>query len=533
MYSHNDFLDKSLEIIRNNRIKSNSIKNYFIKNIMNNEYVSQFLGYLSELEYDLETLNNYISDFQLLNHNMMINLEESSFKEGNYQNEIAKLKEALTRANEEIYNLRNKNNFMNKITKENNIKNKIFIDESEKNFEDSDSKFNYFRNYLNSMPLNTFRKTSKHNFQNLIGDMNNYSNRRFTYYRKENDNKLKEIDNNKNKNKKNSNIKTFSKKNHKLNNNKYKNNNIRKCQSLNNTKKIIRNENNNSNGNEINKIKNKSYNNKTFSKKFERYKNASDSNKINNITKKIPNNADIKEYLSERTPNSTNNNISTHNSLLNFDYSTNNITNNRSQNLIGKIIKNSNNTITSPISSYTNKINYDQYSYPANYSICNYSGKDSAVVLSKRMQNYIHNQNLKRRFDEISKDSFDLRKKRINNIIETILGNKEKLNELKLMFGNNIEAQILNGDLNDAYLNKIENLLYYMEKSKSIIPLSKRFQIQNNSSKKKKVLNMDENNTKTGRFLRKRLANKNYNKNNIKRWNTTKNFFENKNKSKV
>ena len=101
------------------------------------------------------------------------------------------------------------------------------------------------------------------------------------------------------------------------------------------------------------------------------------------------------------------------------------------------------------------------------------------------------------------------------------------------MFGNNIEAQILNGDLNDAYLNKIENLLYYMEKSKSIIPLSKRFQIQNNSSKKKKVLNVDEHNTKTGRFLRKRLANKNYNKNKIKRWNTTKNFFENKNRSKV
>jgi len=149
------------------------------------------------------------------------------------------------------------------------------------------------------------------------------------------------------------------------------------------------------------------------------------------------------------------------------------------------------------------------------------------------MQNYIHNHNLKRRFDEISKDSFDLRKKRINNIIETILGNKEKLNELKLMFGNNIEAQILNGDLNDAYLNKIENLLYYMEKSKSIIPLSKRFQIQNNSSKKKKVLNVEENNNKAGRFLRKRLANKNYNKNNIKRWNTTKNFFENKNRSKV
>ena len=102
------------------------------------------------------------------------------------------------------------------------------------------------------------------------------------------------------------------------------------------------------------------------------------------------------------------------------------------------------------------------------------------------------------------------------------------------MFGNNIEAQILNGDLSDAYLNKIENILYYMEKTKSIIPLSKRFQIQSNSSKKKKIINNEENNInsnniKTARFVRKKLRDKNYNKNNIKRWNTTKNFFGNKN----
>ena len=530
MYSANDFLGKSLEIIKNNRIKSNSIKNYFLKNIKTNEYISQFLGFLSELEYDLETLNNYISDFQLLNNNMMINLEESSIKERNYQSEIAKLKEALTRANDEIYKFRNKNNFINRITKENNNnKNKIFTDENDKNLEESDSKFNYYRNYLNSMPLNTFRKTSKNNFQNLLGDTNNYSNRRFTYYRKEND-KLNEVDNNKNKNKKNTNIKSCSKNNHKININKYKNSNIRKSQSLNNTKKIIRNENNNSNGNEINKIKNKSFNNKTFSNKFDQFKNTSHSNKINSVTIKSQNNEDIKEYLSERTLNNTNHNVSTHNSLLNFDYS-NNFNKN---NIRGKIMKNSNdnNNINSQINNnVANKINYDHYSYPETYSSCNYQGKESAVVLSKRMQNYMHNQNLKRRFDEISKDNFNLRQKRLRNIIDIILGNKDKLNELKLMFGNNIEAQILNGDLNDAYLNKIENILYYMEKNKSIIPLSKRFQIQNNSSKKKKVLIDDENNNKTGRFLRKRLANKNYNKNNIKRWNTTKNFFENKSKS--
>ena len=531
MYSANDFLGKSLEIIKNNRIKSNSLKNYFLKNIKTNENISQFLGFLSELEYDLETLNNYISDFQLLNNNMMINLEESSIKERNYQSEIAKLKEALTRANDEIYKFRNKNNFINRITKENNNnKNKIFTDENDKNLEESDSKFNYYRNYLNSMPLNTFRKTSKNNFQNLLGDTNNYSNRRFTYYRKENE-KLNEVDNNKNKNKKNTNIKSSSKNNHKININKYKNSNIRKSQSLNNTKKIIRNENNNSNGNEINKIKNKSFNNKTFSNKFDQFKNTSHSNKINSVTIKSQNNEDIKEYLSERTLNNTNHNVSTHNSLLNFDYS-NNFNKN---NIRGKIMKNNNdnNNINSQINNnVANKINYDHYSYPETYSSCNYQGKESAVVLSKRMQNYMHNQNLKRRFDEISKDNFNLRQKRLRNIIDIILGNKDKLNELKLMFGNNIEAQILNGDLNDAYLNKIENILYYMEKNKSIIPLSKRFQIQNNSSKKKKVLIDDENNNKTGRFLRKRLANKNYNKNNIKRWNTTKNFFENKSKSK-
>ena len=110
MYTANQFLDKSLQIINKNVIKSNSIKNYFLKNIMNNEYVSQFLGYLSELEYDLETLNNYISDFQLVNNNMIRNLEESSIKGKNDQNEINRLKKALNKANDEINNLKEKNN---------------------------------------------------------------------------------------------------------------------------------------------------------------------------------------------------------------------------------------------------------------------------------------------------------------------------------------------------------------------------------------------------------------------------------------
>ena len=163
MYNQNDFLDKSLEIINNNRIKSNSLKNHFLKNILNDEYASQILGYLSELEYDLEALNNYISDFQLLNDNMIQNLHESNIKICNYQNEVCRLKRALNRANDEIHNLRNQNeyNYRNKRNREFDF-NEQFIDnddnEEEKNMNNTDNKFNYFRNYLNSTHYNTFRK---------------------------------------------------------------------------------------------------------------------------------------------------------------------------------------------------------------------------------------------------------------------------------------------------------------------------------------------------------------------------------------
>ena len=41
-----------------------------------------------------------------------------------------------------------------------------------------------------------------------------------------------------------------------------------------------------------------------------------------------------------------------------------------------------------------------------------------------------------------------------------IINNNNKLNELKIIFGNSIEGQTYNGDLNDDFLNKIENVLY-------------------------------------------------------------------------
>ena len=532
MYTANQFLDKSLQIINKNVIKSNSIKNYFLKNIMNNEYVSQFLGYLSELEYDLETLNNYISDFQLVNNNMIRNLEESSIKGKNDQNEINRLKKALNKANDEIHNLREKNDYLQNMNKDNNNRKKLIINEEEKNLDDNESsKFNYFRNYLNSTPYHNFGKTAKNNRQNLKYDINNDICGRYTYYRK--DNEDNELNNKDNINQKNLSIKPINKNCNKINNNDRNRNNIsRKSQSFNQTRKIINNDNNNNfkeiSNKEINKIKHKTFNNKNIPKNSSRFKNK------NNFGSKTHNNEDIKQYLNERHLNNTNIMNNNYNSQTNFNHIDNNI-NNRSQSLSGKIITH-NNTMVSPINQ-VNKINYETMNDPMiqnNFSTFDFPREESAVILSKRMQNYIHNQNLKKRFDEISKNSLDVRQNRINDIIRIISENKDKLNELKFMFGNNIEAQILNGDLNDTYLNKIENILYYMEKSKSIIPLSKRFQIQNNSSKKKKIIHNEENNInynniKTARFVRKKLTDKNYNKNNIKRWNTAKNFFGNKN----
>ena len=547
MYNQNDFLDKSLEIINNNRIKSNSLKNHFLKNILNDEYASQILGYLSELEYDLEALHNYISDFQLLNDNMIQNLHESNIKICNYQNEVCRLKRALNRANDEIHNLRNQNeyNYRNKRNREFDF-NEQFIDnddnEEEKNMNNTDNKFNYFRNYLNSTHYNTFRK--------IPNDMCG----RLTNRNLSSNNRTKINYNNMQKSQKSTTIKTKSKNDGSINenNNNYQNNtiNYRKCQSLNKTKKNL-NDNGNINNNkrivksmnkEKNNIKNKNKINKNNSSNYESSKNRSQSsskdfNKNNNknMSSKISKNEDIKDYIIQKPfDNISINSIS--NSISNIPI----INNNTSKNLFGKIIK-FNNSITSPMNNI-NRI----YPEPKIYTSLrenissnkpiNFPDQESSIIFSKRMQNYMHSQNLKKRFEEISKDNIDMRQNRIDNIIDIISNDRKKLDELKLMFGNNIEAQIYNGDLSDIYLNKIENILYYMDSNKSIIPLSKRFQIQNNNSAKKKntlnsnYINDTLNDIKTARFVRKKLNNKNYNKNSIKRWNTTKYFFDNKKK---
>ena len=539
MYNPNDFLDKSLFIINSNRRKSNALKNHFLKNILNNEYISQFLGYLSELEYDLETLHNYISDFQLLNNNMIENLHEINIKENNYHNEINRLKEALRRANDEIHNLRKQNDYINTRNKEKLFDEKFFIniEEEKNNMNNTDNKLNYFRNYLESQPYHTFRKNfNSIRFNNNNEDIIQDKYRRLTYYRDlRNNDKTK---NNDSIRKSKATIKTIRKNSNKSDKSNHKDNifNKDKSQSSNKIKNNIKNEINDNNCNICTKkdiIKNKNEiknNNKNISKNvdFESHNNSKDMN-INNNNIKFGNNEDIKDLIKQNSEMNENNNSNSNSNIIDLN-------NNQSNQTFGKIISH-NNSITSPINRI-NQINFNQSIYPtprASYSSYDFKKKTNSIIFSKRMQNYIHNQNLKKRFDEISKESSDNKLNRINNIINTITNDKDKLNELKLMFGNSIEAQILNGDLSYVYLNKIENFLYDMEESKSILSLSKRFQIQNNSSKKNKISNDNndnDNNFRTGRFIRKKLTDKNYNKNNVRRWNTNKNFFDKNKRNK-
>lgn len=129
---------------------------------------------------------------------------------------------------------------------------------------------------------------------------------------------------------------------------------------------------------------------------------------------------------------------------------------------------------------------------------------------SKRMPKLLNQNNFKKIISEIPKDK-DNKINRINNILSLISSDEKKLNELKLTFGNNIEIQLMNGDINDEYLNQIENFLYNMNRSGPIIPLSKRFQIHNrarsnSSSKAKKRIKNNDN--KNIRMIRQKLREK-------------------------
>ena len=90
---------------------------------------------------------------------------------------------------------------------------------------------------------------------------------------------------------------------------------------------------------------------------------------------------------------------------------------------------------------------------------------------------------------------------------------------------------MLNGDINYEYLEKIENILYNTGRSESIIPLSKRFQIQTRA--KSNSVRKAKNNLNNNRFIRQKLRDTKFNNSNIpniKRWKTSKDFYINKRK---
>ena len=117
----------------------------------------------------------------------------------------------------------------------------------------------------------------------------------------------------------------------------------------------------------------------------------------------------------------------------------------------------------------------------------NNNNEKSAVIKSKRINNSIK----KKVKDENSRD----KKEKIESIIKEIYGDKDKLNELKLNFGNNIENQLLSGDINYDYLLEIEEYLNKRRNHNSIISTSKRYLIQH-----KKKFSSITNNSRRNKF---------------------------------
>ena len=97
--------------------------------------------------------------------------------------------------------------------------------------------------------------------------------------------------------------------------------------------------------------------------------------------------------------------------------------------------------------------------------------KKSSVMKSKRINNSIKRMAM----FENSKDKKD----KIESIIQELNEDENKLNDLKKNFGNNIENQLLNGDINYDYLQQIEDYLNSRRGHNSIVSASKRYLIQN------------------------------------------------------
>lgn len=473
--NQDDLIEEVLKIINAHKIKSNSLKNYFLRNINNNETASQILGYLNELEYDLENLNNLIRNFQLnySNNNNEINRLNKELNKA--RTEINKLKDG----NDSIKNKENGNIRIN--NKGNNSLNKTYHE------------FNDSRKCENN--LCSAVCAYKKNVNNFNSGFDNKIYGRLTYTRSSNESNNFQI--NKNSMNNVSNVSYFNKKNNKIKKSLINNNNM----NINNNVNFDNNiKNNTRNDDIIHLIDN--INGKNYTSNF----NTLEKEEIN----KNPINNYNKEKINKNMNNYSNNNISLNNNLNNNFDNYNNMKSNNFDNY-----NNNCNNLLCNINPIERK----------NYSSYNLSYTPNIIMNSKRMIPKYNSQNksFNKKLSEIRKENDD-KISRINNILSVISNDENKLNELKSIFGNNIEAQLLNGDINYEYLDKIENYLF-MGRNRSIIPFSKRFQIQsrvksNSIKKSKKNFNNNINN----RLLRKKIKDIKHKKHTNK-CNTSRDFY--------
>ena len=448
-------LEEIKHIINSHKIKSNSLKNYFLLNLNDNnrdDIASQTLGYLGELEYDLQSMENLISNIQMYLQNLIEDLKDSSLKEHKLNTEINILKDGINKANRELNRLKNENSFLK--NKDNGNKNLLF--EKMRRNSNGDNKTNSFnktyndldryRNYLNYHSCKNNNITIFDNGNNFLYEPKNG----FVY-------------------------KDYGRLTYSRNND---------TNSSNHNNPII---------NKIsyfNKIFNNSENNKIIQKNSNII-DINNRNNTNNIINKINNNT----YHNNKMKNiSFNNNNNNNNDILSSDYN------------------NKNNYVSMHLFRPIPRQNYSLYKISDNKT-----------------------DNLNKSFRMKSKSDIN----RINDIISIITNDEKKLNELKSKFGNNIKDKLLKGDIDNENIEQIEKVLYNMKKYKSIIPMSKRFQIQNraksNSSKKTKSLrdhiNKKNNNNEKNRFIRQKLSEKKLDvKGSKNKWNTSRDFYNKKNK---
>ncbi len=499
--NENCSLEEMKQIINNQKIKSNSLKNYFLRNLNQNDISSQILSYLGELEYDLEVLNDLLSNFQIHYCNLIQNLKDSTLKQNMLNNDIKGLEDSLNKANNQIINLQKENNILKKGENGNTI---TFGGKKDNNYNDDDNNnnsggnnkvCNSYRNYLNYNSCRTSQNNKNNNLYEIDNGCNYKQYGRLTYTRENNGNNKVTLTNN------------------------IYNNLINK-------------------NNDNNSINNKNINNNYINKKKI---NKSNKNKDNENYK------NINRYITYTPDNNNKTTTNISNGLINYDKNNNsiNIHDIINRNIRDKLNNNTNynkgiDTINyfdsdNNLSMNNNKeknLTEIRCPLPRNsYSSFYLPKSQNAIMNSKRLiPKYPYKiQSFNKRIADIPRVKDD-KKNRINNILSIISSDDNKYEMLKSIFGNNIQAQLFNGDINDEYLEKIENVLFYMGDNKSIIPMSKRFQIQkrakSNSAKKPNITL----NNKKNRSLRQKLRDKkiNINYSNRKKWNTSRDFYINK-----